>query len=201
MIGRNGIGSVVRGLMVASAALALAGCISFGEDPPERLLTLTPTKLAPAGAASKGTTDAAIAVMNITASQALEVNRVPVQVNDSSLAYLKDAFWVDKPTTLFSKLLSETIRAKGNRLVVEGAELQTGAATRLSGQLLQMGFDVPTQSVIVRFDATLQTKDGQILTRRFESIQSGITADAAQVGPALNAAANDVANQVAEWVG
>ncbi|WP_246204939.1 ABC-type transport auxiliary lipoprotein family protein [Altericroceibacterium indicum] len=193
--------SVFRGIVMASAALALAGCISFGKDPPDSLLTLTPAKLAPAGASTIGTKSAAIAIMGITASQELNVNRVPVQVNASSLAYLKDAFWVDNPTTLFSRLLSETIQAKGNRLVVSNAELQAGAPTRLSGQLLEMGFDVPTQSVVVRFDATLQNKKGEILTRRFESVQPGIKADVEHVGPALNTAANDVANQVAEWVG
>ncbi|RKF21097.1 ABC transporter [Altericroceibacterium spongiae] len=201
MIGRKRIGGALRGAAMASAALALAGCISFGEDPPDRLLTLTPSSPAPAGAAAEGTREAALAIMGITATQALDVNRVPVQVDDSSLAYLKDAFWVDKPAELFARLLSERIRSSGTRLVVDDAELQTMAATRLSGRITQMGFDVPTQSVIMRFDATLQLPDGQLLTRRFESVQPGLSAKADQVGPALNDAANDIAGQVAEWVG
>ena len=53
----------------------------------------------------------------------------------------------------------------------------------------------------MRFDAVLQTGDSQILTRRFESEVTGVSAEARPVGEALNRAANDVAGQVAEWVG
>ena len=38
-------------------------------------------------------------------------------------------------------------------------------------------------------------------TRRFEAGIPGIAADRESVGPALNRAANDVAVQVADWVG
>ena len=55
--------------------------------------------------------------------------------------------------------------------------------------------------MVVRFDAVLQMPSGQILTQRFESVVSGVAPDAIAVGPALNQAANDVAMQVAEWVG
>ena len=55
--------------------------------------------------------------------------------------------------------------------------------------------------VIVRFDAMLRLPDGTVRTRRFESEVTGVAADATLVGPALNRAANDVAAQVADWVG
>ena len=187
-------------LIPALMALPLAGCISLGAEPPEALLTLTPAQAAPAGFATNGPAAAALAVLEPSASQRLNVTRVPVQTTDSSLAYLKDAVWVERPARLFQNLLAETIRAKGNRLVIREGDLGQNAVTTLSGQLLDMGYDVATGSVVVRYDGVLQRPDGQIQTRRFES-RIPTAAEAAAVGPALNQAANQVAGEVAEWVG
>jgi len=186
---------------VALGTFMLAGCISFGADPPDRLLTLTPTATAPAGSATDGDVTAALAVLEPTASQRLTVTRVPVKVDDSSLAYLQDAFWVERPARLFQRLLAETIRAGGNRLVLADDDLQYSAPTKLSGQLVELGYDATRSSVVARYDALLQMPDGRVLTRRFESTVPGIAPEAAAVGSALNQAANDVAAQVAEWVG
>lgn len=183
------------------APLALAGCISFGPEAPEQLLTLTPTASVPAGATGTGVAANALAVIEPGTSQRLNVTRVPVQVDATSLAYLEDAIWVEKPSQLFRTLLAETIRARGNRLVVGGGELEYAAATQLSGQLVEMGYDLPTGSVIVRYDAVLALPGGEIRTRRFESSVSGVAAAADVVGPALNQAANQVAGEVADWVG
>ncbi|WP_340587169.1 ABC-type transport auxiliary lipoprotein family protein [Erythrobacter alti] len=189
----------------AFAALAslglLSGCISFGAEPPEQLLTLTPMASVPAGAATEGQATAALAVQVPDVSQRLNVNRIPVVTSDSSLAYLADAFWVEKPAQLFRNVLAETIRAKGNRLVASGGELEYVAQTQLAGTLAAMDYDAVTGSVVVRYDAVLELPDGRVLTRRFEESVSGIAPEANAVGAALNQAANTVADQVAEWVG
>lgn len=190
-----------KALLSALLALPLAGCISLGAEPPEQLLTLTAAQTAPAGSATTGDPASALAVLEPGADQRLDVTRVPVQVTDSSLAYLKDAVWVDRPAVLFERLLVETIRARGDRLVVGESDLGYAAATKLSGQLLDMGYDAASGSVIVRYDAVLQQPEGQVRTQRFESRVSGVAADAASVAPALNQAANEVAAQVADWVG
>jgi cholesterol transport system auxiliary component len=190
-----------KALVPAMMAAALAGCIRFGADPPASLLTLTPARVVPAGASTTGQAGAALAVLEPNTEQRLNVTRVPVQMTDSSLAYLQNAVWVERPTRLFQNLLAETIRAKGNRLVMREGDLGYNAVTQLSGQLLDMGYDVATGSVVVRFDGVLQTANGQVLTRRFESRVPDVPAEAAAVGPALNQAANQVADQVAEWVG
>lgn len=190
-----------RALFPAAMALALTGCISLGGETPEQLLTLTPAATAPAGTAATGQAATALAVLEPGAEQRLAVTRVPVQVSDSSLAYLKDAVWVDKPSRLFQRLLAETVRARGGRLVVNEGELGYNAATKLSGNLLDMGYDVGSGSVVVRYDAVLQTPDGQVRAQRFESRVPGVAADAVSVGPALNRAANQVAAEVAAWVG
>lgn len=189
-------------LLAAIASLAaLSGCISFGSEPPEQLLTLTPSASIPAGAAAEGEAAATLAVQVPGVTQRLNVTRVPVTTSDSSLAYLQDAFWVEKPAQLFRNVLAETIRAKGNRMVVGGGELEYVARTQLSGQLVDLGFEATTRSAVVRYDAVLEMPDGTIRTRRFEESIAGVLPEANSVGAALNEAANTVADQVAEWVG
>jgi cholesterol transport system auxiliary component len=190
-----------RALLPALLAMALAGCISLAPKPPEQLITLTPASAALAGTDVTGPAASVLAVMEPEAEQRLDVTRVPVQLSDSGVAYLKDAVWVEKPTRLFQQLLTETIRARGQRLVVGRGELGYGATMKLSGRLLDLGYDASTGSVVVRYDAVLQTQDGNVRTRRFESRVPGIAADVTAVGPALNEAANQVAAEVAEWVG
>lgn len=187
----------------AMAAILLAGCVSIGGggDAPEQLLTLTPASVAPAGDSAQGDMASALSVTEPSVPQHLNVIRVPVQLNDSSLAYLQDAFWVEKPARLFQRVLAETIRARSNRLVVGGGELDYAAQTQLGGQLVDMGYDAAASSVKVRFDAILRLPDGNVRTQRFESEVTGVLPDALSVGPALNTAANDVATQVADWVG
>jgi cholesterol transport system auxiliary component len=141
-----------------------------------------------------------LAVIEPDTDQRLNVVRVPVLTSDSTVAYLQDAVWVEKPARLFQRLLGETIRAGGTRLVVDEGDLGYSAATKLSGRLLDMGFDAASGSVVVRFDGVLQTPDGKVQTRRFESRIPGVEPEAAFVGPALNEAANQVAGQVADWV-
>lgn len=190
-------------ILAALAAFAtLSACVSIGgAEPPEQLLTLTPAASVAAGTAAEGEVAAALSVQVPTVTQRLNVTRIPVTTSDSSLAYLADAFWVEKPAQLFRNVLSETIRAKGNRMVVSGGELEYAARTQLSGTLVDMGYDATTGSVVVRYDAVLELSDGTVRTRRFESSVPGVPAEAAAVGSALNEAANTVADEVAEWVG
>ena len=189
-------------VLAAIASLGvLSGCISLGSEPPEQLLTLTPLTTIPAGAAAEGEIASALAIQVPNVTQRLNVTRVPVTTSDSSLAYLEEAFWVEKPAQLFRNVLAETIRAKGNRLVVGSGELEYVARTQLAGQLVDMGYDATTGSVVVRYDAVLKGDEGIIRTKRFEESIPGVLPEAVAVGAALNQAANTVADQVAEWVG
>ena len=133
--------------------------------------------------------------------RSLDVQRVPVQVSPSAVAYLKDASWVEKPARQFRGLLAETIRAKSRRLVFEGFTAEGGSRNVLTGRLTAMGYDAPSGAVVVRFDALLTTRGGQVRAQRFEASVPGVAPDAKSVAPAINTAANDVAAQVADWVG
>ncbi|MCH2487831.1 MAG: ABC-type transport auxiliary lipoprotein family protein [Erythrobacter sp.] len=191
----------VRILAGLAPALLLGGCLSFGPDTPESLLTLTPTASAPAGNAIGGSSAQALVMQEFEAAPALDNTRVPVQVDDTSLAYLQDAVWVEKPARQFRRLIAETIRTRTGRLVIDGDDPGVLAENRLTGTLRQFGYDVRSQSVVVVFDAVRPGQGDAVQTRRFEARVPGITADVASVGPALNQAANDVAGQVAAWVG
>jgi cholesterol transport system auxiliary component len=206
MSGRGSIGAMttarlLRPIAGAALALALAGCLSFGRKVPDVLIGLTAETLAPAGATTPVPIEDALVVVEPGTDRRLATQRVPVQVDDVSVAYLQHAMWVERPALLFRGLLAESIRAKSGKPVFEGVEGSFGGRNFLSGRLLEMGYDAREQAVVVRYDAVRNSADGKISARRFESIVSGIAPKANQVGPALNTAANDVARQVAEWVG
>jgi cholesterol transport system auxiliary component len=180
--------------------VALAACVSFGGKAPPTLFSLTAAKSAPAGAAVTGKLAEAVVIAEPETDRRLAVQRVAVQIDDANVAYLKDAMWVERPARLFSGLIAETLRAKGGRLVFLESEAAGPGTLRLSGRLLEMGYDARAQSVVVLFDA-IRSKGGEISTRRFEHVVSGVPAEAKFVGPALNEAANAVAAEVADWMG
>jgi len=182
-----------------AAALLLGGCISFGAKPPPSLFDLTAENPAPAGAGQSGSLASALVVEVPEAPLELNVTRVAVQVDPANVAYVKKAAWVERPARLLQHLLAETIRAKGSRVVLE-SEPGSGNSEVLSGRLLAMGYDKASSSAVVRLDA-IRTGGGRIQTRRFEASQPAGEADAETLGPALNRAANDVARQVADWIG
>lgn len=188
-------------LAILAPALLLGGCVSFGAEPPASLLTLTPAATAPAGTGASSSAGTAIMLSDFEAPAALDVTRVPVQASDTEIAYLKDAVWVEKPARLFRRLVAETIRTRSNRMVIEGDDPGALAETRLTGTLRQFGYDARSSSVVVVFDAVQPGEGNAVTTRRFEAVVPGVAPDVISVGPALNQAANDVAGQVADWVG
>ncbi len=186
---------------IAAAPVLLAGCISLGPDVPDSLLTLTPTTDASAEMVTSGTASTAIAIQEPTAPQRLNVTRVPVQIDDTNVAYLEGATWVERPARLFRNLLAETIRARSGRLVIGEENYALTPENQLRGALREFGYDARSSSVVVRYDAIRDVNGEAMQTRRFESVVSGVPAEAGPVGAALNRAANDVAQQVADWVG
>lgn len=195
----------MRKTLLATPLLALvlsgtlSACVSLSPKAPPTLLSLTPDAAPTAGAVARGSYADALAVLEPSADARVAVLRVPVQIDGANVAYLKKAVWVERPSRQFQHLLAETLRARGNRLVVES---DTGSGgLKITGRLLDMGFDARTSSAVVRFDATKEFAGGKVETRRFESTVPGVAPEAASVGPALNQAANAVAKDVADWVG
>lgn len=192
----------VRCGLVAVLALALSGCFGLGgAKPPPVLFNLSAAAAVPAGAASMGKPGSdAVMVMEPETDRRLAVQRVPVQLSASGVAYLQNALWVERPARLFRSLLAETLRVQGGRLVLEDDQAVPLVAQRLSGRLLDMGYDAQRQAVVVRFDALRSDASGVLASKRFEAVVPGISAKPEAVGPALNKAANEVAAQVADWM-
>lgn len=203
---KRAAGRVPGHIAAIFAGLALSGCISLGSEPPENLITLTPTagasmaESSSIGATTMSGSDQAIAVLSPETPAMLDVTRVPVQITDTKIAYLQDAVWVEKPGRLFRRLLGETLRRRGDVLILDNDDLTQLATQYVRGTLLDMTYDVPSSSVVVRFDAMRTDEDGAVTTRRFEARESGIAPQAEVVGPALNRAANQVAGDIADWV-
>lgn len=190
-----------RALFALAALGALSGCLSMGGKTPPTLFSLGADNPAPAGTSATGKVSDGVIVIEPETDRRLGVQRVAVQVDATNVAYLKDALWVEKPSRLFRSLLAETLRAKGGRLVFEGDQPLARGAARLSGRLVDMGYDARNMSAVVRFDAVRDAGGGNLSTKRFEAVISGVPATPAAVGPALNRAANKVAAEVADWVG
>ena len=136
--------------IMATAALALGGCISFGDDPPPALLTLTPSVQIAEGAGPGGEASGVLTVRQPEVPGSLSVTRVPESV--------------------------------------------------LRGTLREFGYDARSGAVVVTYDA-IRESGGKLQTRRFTARVPGVPAEASPVGIALNDAANEVAIDVADWIG
>ena len=192
----------MKKLAILLAALPLSACISFGAEPPDQLLTLNSTAQVPVGQTQNSANAKAIVVTVPVTSASLAVQRVPVQATATSIAYVKDAQWTEPPARLFARLLSDTIAARTGRVALSQVQAVTESNDQLDGELRNFGLDAATSEAVVTYDAAL-TRSGRDNTekRRFEARVPVTAIDALTVGPALNQAANQVAGQVADWVG
>lgn len=193
----------MRALFAAAAALSLAtslgGC--FGGSAPSELLTLRAEQTRPVGSQQSAAAGQAITVAEPTVPVALQTTRVPVYVAPQTIQYLRGAFWADDPSELFRAVVSETIGARTGRVVLDPGQFSSDPGTRLTGQLLMFGLDADRMEAVALYDAVLERGRGAITTQRFEARVPVSAATSAVVAPALNQAANRVAEQVAAWIG
>ena len=190
-----------RLLAALAAAAALSGCISFGKDPPPFLLRLTP-EAAPAAAGRAAPTEQAITVVVPVVGQELKTQRVPVRtVGGTHVAYLENAQWVDLPAPLFAGLLSDTIKARTGRVVLDPKQFTFDPGQRLTGTLQAFGLDADAMQAVVVYDAAVARGAEAVETRRFEARVPIAAVDPNAAAQALNQAANQVAAEVAAWVG
>ena len=189
-------------LLLAAAALPLAGCISFGAEPPPSLLTVDATAQPQPGQAQTSAAAKSIVIQVPTVPAAIATTRVPVQSDGTSIAYVKDAQWSEPPARLFARLLSDTLTASANMVVLSPAQSFSDPSATLSGELRRFGLDASARQAVVVYDASL-VRAGQtaVEKRRFEARVPVNAIDAASAGAGINQAANQVAGEVAGWVG
>ncbi|HEX2811287.1 MAG TPA: ABC-type transport auxiliary lipoprotein family protein [Sphingopyxis sp.] len=190
-------------LLVAAAAVTLSGCIGLGGKTPPFLLTLDADAAPTAGTARTASDAATLTILIPTAPQKLRTPRIPVQQDDASVAYVKDAQWVEAPQRLFQRLVSETVAARTSRVVLDEGQYLTAPGEQLAGQLMDFGVDARANEAVVVYQAMLVSAGGKSVTQRRFEVREPIAGkvEARPVGEALTAAANKVAVEVADWLG
>ena len=192
-------------LLLPLAALVLSACgplvqIGGNDKAPVALLTLRATA-APGGAV--GDLSRSVSVITPTVPGPLQTLRLPVITRDTELAYLTGATWAEQPNKLFARVLADTIAA-GGVAVLDSRQSSVGATRNLSGQLVEFSLDVrnaAAPAVVLRYDALLTGDGGKTLAvRRFDRRVPVASQAPGEVATALNAAANAVAAEVADWV-
>ena len=195
--------TMLRVSATAAVALSLSACalLGGGPKPPPTLLTLTPSAAAPESLVRSANAGETVTIELPVIPKELRSVRVPAQVGPTAVAYIKDLQWVDTPDRLFQDLLSETVLRTTSRVVIDPKQAALDPGLVVSGQLSRFGYEAGEGGVLVRYDAAMSAAGGtRVETRRFEA---RVPADgtAGTVGPALNDAANQVATQVAQWIG
>ena len=191
---------MTRKLLILGATIALSGCFG-GAKAPDTLMTLNPAQMRPAATTRNAAEGEAITVVVPTVPRELQSLRVPVHETELGVSYLKNAQWVEMPANLFGRLLTETIGATTGRVVLDPKQFSFDPGQRLTGTLQRFGLDAQRMEVVAVFDAVLAKKGGGIASRRFEARVPAGAGDAAAVAPALNQAGNQIAAEVAAWIG
>lgn len=198
----------MRAYLRFATAIALAGAVAGcsvssllgGGKAPPVLFTLT-SAAPPAATSKSAAVGETVTIRTPIVPEELRTTRVPVDVGPTQVQYVKDLQWVDTPDALFQALVEETVRRTTGRVVLDPNQSALDPGLVVSGELNRFGYDAQQGMVVVQYDAALATQGGaHVETRRFEA---SLPADGtnATVAPALNQAANQVATQVAQWIG
>ncbi len=195
---RRTLGLAALGLLLASTA----ACVRLGNKPPEQLLAIASDARLAAGATQSGAAQSALFVERPDVPKAIQTQRVAVRASATSYAYVPKALWVDTPASQFQALLGETIAARTGRLVLDPGQYPAQIGQILHGELIEFGIDAPGNRAVVTFDASLLGQDGTTVRRqRFSATRPVARIEAGAVAAPISAAANEVATQVADWLG
>jgi cholesterol transport system auxiliary component len=197
---------LIKTLAPVALAGALAGCslgglMGGGGKSPTTLQTLTPEAADPGPMTRTVNTGQAVTIGLPIVSKELRTVRVPVQLSPTDIQYVTDLQWVDTPDRLFQSLLAETIRRTTSRVVLDAHQTALDPGLVVSGALDRFGYDAASGQVLVVYDGSLSTEGGTRVEARRFTASAPSDGSAASVGPALNHAANQVAADVAKWIG
>lgn len=182
-------------------AVAASGCALLGGGKAPPVLFTLSSDAPPAAPTRSAAVGETVTIETPAIPKQLRTVRVPVDIGLTQVQYVADLQWVDTPDRLFQSLVEETVRRTTNRVVLDPNQATLDPGLVVTGQLNRFGYDSQQGAVVVQYDASLATQGGtHVESRRFEA---SVPADgkAATVSPALNEAANQVAKQVAQWIG
>jgi cholesterol transport system auxiliary component len=182
-------------------AVAASGCALLGGGKAPPVLFTLSSDAPPAAPTRSAAVGETVTIETPAIPKELRTVRVPVDIGLTQVQYVANLQWVDTPDRLFQSLVEETVRRTTNRVVLDPNQATLDPGLVVTGQLNRFGYDSQQGAVVVQYDASLATQGGtHVESRRFEA---SVPADgkAATVSPALNEAANQVAKQVAAWIG
>jgi cholesterol transport system auxiliary component len=191
-------------LLLMPLAVALPGCVSIGGKPPKvPFITIQAAEQIKPGDVQTPASGTTVTVVFPVVPHELATTRLPVHSGTNDVSYLKDTQWVEAPPRLFARLVGDTISARTGRPVLSYRQSQVDPGATLSGELRSFGVDADTNEAVVQFDGLLvQGSDpAKFQKRRFEARVPVTEIKPAPVAAALNQAANQVAVEVADWIG
>ena len=188
-------------LGAALGACSLSGMLGGGGKPPPTLLALTPEAPDPGAFVRSANAGQAVTIGVPIAAKEIRTVRVPVQISPTDVQYVTNLQWVDTPDRLFQGLVAETVRRTTNRVVLNPGQTALDPGLVVSGELQRFGYDAATGQVEVVYDASLSTQGGTHVENRRFTASAPADGSAGTVGPALSRAANQVALDVAKWIG
>ena len=187
-------------LALTASACSIGGLLGGGK-PPTTLVTLTPEAPEPAQIIRAAAAGQAVTISPPAVSRELRTVRVPVQVNQTDVQYVANLTLVDTPDRLFADLVAETLRRTTGRVVLAPNQAALDPGLIVTGELQRFGYDAGTGQVIVQYDGSLSAAAGNRVESRRFTATAPADGTAASGGPALNRAANQVALDVAKWIG
>lgn len=189
-----------RSLVPLALAAALGGCFGGGKAP-ATLYTLTPSAADPGTLARTASAGQAVTIAVPVIAKELRTTRVAVDRGPTQVQYVKDVQLVDMPDRLFQQLLSETVRRTTGRVVLDPAQSALDPGVVVTGQLQKFNYDSGSGQVIVQYDAAMSSEGERTIESRRFTGTAPADGTANTVGAALNEAANQVAADVASWIG
>jgi len=172
-----------------------------GGKAPTTLQTLTPEAADPGEITRAVNAGQAVTIGTPAVPKELRTVRVPAQLTPTDIQYVTNLQWVDTPDKLFQNLLAETVRRTTNRVVLDSNQPSLDPGLMVTGQLQRFGYDAASGQAVVVYDASLSTEGGSRVEARRFTASAPADGSGASVGPALNHAANEVAAEVAKWIG
>lgn len=188
-------------LAVAVGGCSLGSLLGGGGKPPPYLFTLTAEAPDPGTITRASPAGRAVTINTPVVAKELRTVRVPVQVSPTVVQYVPNLQWIDTPDHLFRDLVAETVRRTTSRVVLDPNQSTLDPGLAVTGQLRKFGYDAQTGQVVVQYDAALSTAGGDRVEARRFTATAPADGTSTTVGPALNTAANQVARQVAQWIG
>lgn len=205
--------SKLSGLALAAGlAASLSACgplVKLGDDsPPPSLFALRSAEPEGAETAPRALPSPLLLTPPDTIAE-LRPPRIAVFTSLTGVSYLPASRWVDPPARLMARLLEDRLREASSGLVITPRQFEVGYNYRLNTRLTKFHVDARNGDHIarVRIEAALLTAPSAKLpdqlvvgTRSFEAERPLASTNPKHVTENLNAAANDVATQLANWL-